>query len=226
MECHPIFRSCNIRNTSLAKVAEHACDFYFTADIDNFVTPATLRELVALELPIVAPYLRHVDQNKLYSNYHADIDANGYFRSTPRYGLIWSREIAGLIEVPVVHCTYLIRADVVPQLGYDDDSGRHEYVVFSHRARECGIPQYFDNRRIYGLLTLDDRQSRLDRAAKNDHPTYRARRSGFIHVIGKPVDRCRGFSNEADARLASFLWRAYGASVDFSVSDLLLYRAR
>jgi glycosyltransferase involved in cell wall biosynthesis len=145
-----------IRNTSLRKTIEHACAFYFVVDVDNFIAAQTLRELVALNLPIVAPLLRHVDPTSRYSNFHADIDRNGYFVDSPRYDQILWRELVGLFEVPVVHCTYLIRADVLSHLNYEDGSGRYEYVIFSDKARSHGIPQYFDNRQVYGLLTLND----------------------------------------------------------------------
>jgi GR25 family glycosyltransferase involved in LPS biosynthesis len=56
----------------------------------------------------------------------------------------------------VVHCTYLVRADIVPQITYDDGSGRHEYVIFADSARKAGIPQYIDNRQIYGYITFGE----------------------------------------------------------------------
>jgi glycosyltransferase involved in cell wall biosynthesis len=150
-----------IRNASLRKTAEHACAFYFVIDVDNFIVPQTLRELVSLNLPIAAPLLRDVNPAVLYSNFHAAIDRNGYYIDTPRYEQILWRELTGLIEVPVVHCTYLIRADLLTQLRYDDNTDRHEYVVFSDIARSQGIQQYFDNRQVYGFLTLRDDQPEL-----------------------------------------------------------------
>ena len=63
-----------IRSESLARATALGCDFYFVADVDNFIRPATLRELVALNLPIVAPLLRSIDSRQFYSNYHAEID--------------------------------------------------------------------------------------------------------------------------------------------------------
>ena len=51
--------------------------------------------------------------------------------------------------MPVIHCTYLVRADVMADLTYEEDSVRHEYVVFSNSARKAGIPQYIDNRQVY-----------------------------------------------------------------------------
>jgi hypothetical protein len=146
----------HIRNESLQAALANDCAFYFVADVDNFLRPCTLRELVALDLPIVAPLLRHVDPQQPYSNFHADIDANGYFRDSETFLPLVHRQISGICEVPVVHCTYLIRSDVIPRLGYRDATDRHEYVVFSDRARRAGIPQYLDTRQNYGYLTLDE----------------------------------------------------------------------
>ena len=145
-----------IREVTLAKVAEHRCDFLLAIDVDNFVLPSTLRELVALDLPIVAPLVREALAGARYANYHARIDAAGYHLETPRYDEILHRRITGLIELPVVHCTYLVRADVVPRLTYEDGSERFDYVIFSDSARRAGIPQYIDNRQVYGYLTLHD----------------------------------------------------------------------
>ena len=142
-----------IRNESLRKTIEHDCDYYFVVDVENFIASSTLRDLVASNLPIVAPLLRDARSGSRYSNYHADIDVNGYFVESRRYDQILAREITGLIEVPVVHGTYLVRTDIIPELRYDDTTGRHEYVIFSHRARSKGIRQYLDNRQVYGYLT-------------------------------------------------------------------------
>lgn len=145
----------NIRNISLKKTAEHGCDFYFVCDVDNFIRPCTLSELVDLGLPVVAPLLRSVSARDPYSNYHAEIDANGYYRSCDQYDWVLNRWVRGIFEMPVVHCTYLVRRDVIDRLTYTDASKRHEYVIFSDSARRAGIPQYFDNRRIYGYIAFD-----------------------------------------------------------------------
>ena len=149
-----------IRNQSMRRARELGCDFYFVADVDNFIRAATLRELVALDLPIAAPLLRSIAPGRFYSNYHAEIDANGYYENCDQYFWILSRYVRGVLEVPVVHCTYLVRTDVIPELTYEDASRRHEYVVFSDSARKAGIPQYFDNRQVYGYITFgpDDEQ--------------------------------------------------------------------
>ena len=145
----------NIRNVSLSKTGEHACDFYFVCDVDNFIRPCTLRELVALKLPIVAPLLRITDPNGYYSNFFAEIDPNGFYGHCDQYQWILQRRVRGVFEVPLVHCTYLIRGDVIPKLRYLDGSDRYEFVVLSDGARKAGIQQYIDNRQVYGYITFD-----------------------------------------------------------------------
>ena len=152
-----------IRNASLDAATRHRCDFYFVCDVDNFIRPGTLRSLVSLNLPIVAPFLRSIEPERFYSNYHAEIDENGYYTDCDQYFWIVNRWARGIIEVPVVHCTYLVRTDIIEQLGYEDGSGRYEYVIFSSKARTAGIPQYIDNRSVYGYITFDrDNAAKLD----------------------------------------------------------------
>ncbi len=146
----------HIRNISLRRTLAHECDFYFVADVDNFVSPSTLRELVALNVPIVAPFLRSLGSRYLYSNYHAEVDANGYYKESDQYGWILNRWVRGILEAPVIHCTYLVRADVLSELTYEDESARYEYVIFSDSARKRGIPQYLDNRQVYGYIAFAD----------------------------------------------------------------------
>lgn len=138
----------------------HGCDFHFVTDVNDFVAPCTLRELVALNLPIVAPFLRSVAPADLYSNYHAEVDDNGYFKACDQYGWILNRWVRGVLEVPVVNGTYLVRADVAGRLSSDDGTLRHPYVVFSESARRQRIPQYLDNRQIYGYVATDETRRR------------------------------------------------------------------
>jgi hypothetical protein len=150
----------HIRNVSLNRTQVHKCDFYFVADVDNFIRSCTLRELVALDLPIVAPMLRAMDPGDFYSNYHAEIDANGYYRECDQYLWMLNRWVRGVLEVPVVHCTYLVRADVLSDLTYTDETQRHEYVVFAESARKREVPQYLDNRQVYGYIAFGEGHER------------------------------------------------------------------
>jgi tetratricopeptide (TPR) repeat protein len=144
----------HIRNVSMQRALERGCDFYFVADVDNFIRPATLRELVALNVPIVSPLLRSLEPGRYYSNYHAEVGQDGYYRSSDQYMWILNQWIRGVVEVPVVHTTYLVRADMIGQLNYLDDTSRHEYVIFSENARRTQIPQYLDNRQVYGYIAF------------------------------------------------------------------------
>lgn len=145
-----------LRYESMQRALQRGCDYYFVVDVDNFVKPNVLRDLISVDLPIVAPMLRHVDEKNPYSNFHEKIDRNGYFKNSEEYYWLLHRRVKGICQVPVVHCTYLVRADVIPKLSYDDRSGRWEYVIFSDSARKNGIPQYLDNREVQGYLTSNE----------------------------------------------------------------------
>jgi hypothetical protein len=135
---------------------------YFIADCDNIIKPHTIESLMATNLPVVAPLLPAWDPSSMYANFHSSIDENGYFASDDKYHNILYQQYKGLIEVPVVHCTYFIQNKVLPKVVYDDNSGRYEYVIFSDSLRKAGIPQYLDNRERYGVISFATDQTTLD----------------------------------------------------------------
>ena len=140
-----------IRQESISH-AIHLNSHYFVIDVDNFIMPFVLEDMVAVAgLGVVAPML--VTQSA-YSNYHSSVDANGYLKSDDRYMPILMRQQKGCIEVPVVHCTYFVANHVLNEVVYDDESYRYEYVIFSDVLRKKGIPQYIDNRKDYGCITF------------------------------------------------------------------------
>lgn len=147
----------SIRQASIEWAYAHD-SHYFVCDCDNFIVPETLEALYKLNLPIVAPLLHSKDT---YSNYHADIDANGYYKRSQFYFPLLYQEIKGIVELPVVHCTYFIRKHILPSIEYLDGTTRHEYVIFSHNARKKGIPQYLDTRKVYGRLTFAETYEEL-----------------------------------------------------------------
>ena len=138
---------------------------YFVADCDNFIKPNVIETLVQSGLPIVGPFLICAEPH--YSNYHSAIDPNGYFEAVSMYYSIYRQEVKGLVEVPVVHCTYLIRSEYLETVCYDDLSYRYEYVIFSDQARKAGVQQYLDNRQIYGRITMAE-----DRVGFVSEPWY------------------------------------------------------
>lgn len=158
-----------IRNESLIKTIELGCDYYFVADCDNFILPHTLKDLLKHDVPIIAPFLVS-DRNDYYSNFHYDIDVNGYYKDHEMYRKLFKREVVGIVVVKVVHCTYLVRADAIPFLSYDDGSGRYEYVIFSNCARNYGKTQFLDNQGIYGLITFKTQKEEMEGFTFNNLP--------------------------------------------------------
>ena len=146
-----------IRQKSLMVAYENNYDYYFVIDCDNFIVPDTLTALINSNKDVIGPFIKK--PHELYSNYHHCTTENGYFKTCPEYSFIHSQKIKGLIEVDVIHCTYLIRTSVIPKLRYLDGTGRHEYVIFSESCRENQIPQYIDNTRVWGWLTFHPNQT-------------------------------------------------------------------
>lgn len=155
------------RFKALGKIRKDSIDWaynhqshYFVADCDNFIKEDTIQALYGTQLSIVAPFLL---TKTLYSNYHAAVDKHGYFAETPFYKNILYQEVKGLIDVPVVHCTYFIGYEVLDEMSYDDNSNRYEYVIFSDNARKKKIPQYIDNREVYGYITFAETEEELNK---------------------------------------------------------------
>jgi SAM-dependent methyltransferase len=162
----------NIRNKSLNKTLEYGCDYYFVIDCDNFIEPYTLKHLINEDKPIIAPMLiAYPEINDSYSNFFCDITPNGYYKNHNNYVKILKREIIGTLEVPVVHCTYLIKSEYIYDLNYIDNTQHHEFVIFSRFARNNNIKQYICNKEKYGTLvhffddtlSLDDEKTRLEK---------------------------------------------------------------
>lgn len=156
----------------LGKIRQESVDWarsmrshYFVVDCDNFIKPHTLEKIAETNLTIVSPFMICYQmqdvKNSLYSNYHAAISEDGYFADCQEYYLLWNQKIKGLIDLPVVHCAYFIRYDVLEKISYDDGTHRYEYVIFSDVARKQKISQYLDNREVYGFITFAENESVL-----------------------------------------------------------------
>jgi hypothetical protein len=147
-----------IRQDSISWALEKK-SHYFVIDCDNFIKPHTLETLLNANLPIVAPLLH--TGTTLYSNYHAAIDAHGYYANSPFYLPLLNRDIKGLVQVPVVHCTYFIKHEILAAMLYNDGTSRYEYVIFSDNARKKSIPQYLDTRELYGYISFAENSTQL-----------------------------------------------------------------
>lgn len=146
----PERRRAHVRNACLRHALEQDCDFCFVVDPTSFIRPSTLLELAALNLPVVAPLLRPLDPAAPGGNFAAEIDAAGDPALSDQSGWIARRLVRGVLEVPAVGDCYLVRADVLNELSYEDEEARADHAVFSLSARSFGIPLYVDNRQLYG----------------------------------------------------------------------------
>ena len=156
---------------------EHAIKLnahYFVVDCVNFIIPCTLENMMKNKnMGVISPMLKngytdtiksdlytdsYKTNNIFYSNYHYDVDENGYFKNNVNYYAIINYDITALIRVCCVHCVYFIPNKYLPLVCYNDNSNRYEYVIFSESMRKYSIPQYIDNTKKYGYLTfLEDK---------------------------------------------------------------------
>jgi hypothetical protein len=138
------------RDALLEAANRHGCDFLLITTPGSFLRPCALRELVALGLPIVAPMLRAVSPQDTRSNFSLDVDELGAPRACDPDRWIVERRVRGVIEVSAVTGACLIRADIARNLRHVDATGRPCEVVFADSARRASVPQYVDNRQVYG----------------------------------------------------------------------------
>lgn len=129
---------------------------YFVVDCDNFIMPHVLESCFNdRHLGVVGPHLR-LSREHGYANYHNVAAPCGYFQENQAYWPINNCEVRGKIEVDTLHCTYFINHSILPEVSYDDGTGRYEYAILSNTFRDKGIPQYLDNSRFQGFLFLND----------------------------------------------------------------------
>lgn len=184
---------------------------YFVVDCDNFITPTVLQDMYDVRHlnAVVAPMLNSAT---LYSNFHEKVDANGYMELTDAYKYIYSREVCGLLKVPVVHCTYFIPNSVLSNVSYDDGSARYEYVIFSDTLRKQNIPQYLDNRKWYGFVTFAENSHDL----KRDYEALFQHEFGYVFktIVVSPTTACLGNRLRALCGALAFA-DAYGYNVQY-----------
>jgi hypothetical protein len=137
---------------------------YFVADCDNFITPNTLKTLLAhRDYKVIGPLL---PTKTGYSNYHYDVDGDGYYAHNPKYMDILHKKMCGIFPVAVIHCTYFINHDTLKDIKYNDGTGRHEYVIFSDVLRKKNIKQYIINNDFFGMLTCHTNEEALKKDLK------------------------------------------------------------
>lgn len=145
-----------IRRDSIDYADSNCYDAYFVVDADNFIRKEVLSNLMRLRhLGIVAPYLKL--PGYLYSNYHFHVNEYGYYKggsSQHLYDIVHNQTMRGLVDCQVVHCAYIISREFYDKAQYTDGTDSHEYVILSRNLRAAKLPQYLDNREVWGSLTM------------------------------------------------------------------------
>ena len=156
----------------LGQIRQNSVDYakkygwhYFVADCDNFITPNTLKAMIENKNhKIIGPML---PTKTGYSNFHYSVDNEGYYAHNDDYLKLLHKKIIGVTPVAVIHCTYFINNDTLKDISYNDDSGRHEYVIFSDVLRKKNIKQHLINTDFYGMLTWHTNEDELKKDLQN-----------------------------------------------------------
>lgn len=155
------------------KVLEHAkeqkTDYCFIVSPTSFIASSTLKTLMSKDVPVVAPMLRAIPElNDHNSNFFADVNEYGYFKHHPDYNLILEEEKKGTFEVPVIHCTYLIKCEYLDRLSYSSENPDFEFLSFGRHARKNEVGQYICNEENFGVYvhffgepSLEEQKTRL-----------------------------------------------------------------
>lgn len=154
------FSSCTKKN--------HFSLFQFL-DADVFLSrETTFRELIALNMPIVAPMLQ---SDGLYSNFWGGMTSEYYYQRTDNYKTIYSYEQSGQFNVPMVHSAVLVnlndeRSDKLTFnktiLGQrfslsEDDLAKiptDDIIIFALSANYSQMPLKISNKHIYGYIMV------------------------------------------------------------------------
>ena len=145
-----------IKDKSIEYAKEKNLD-YFIVDLDTYLKPKVLNTLYCSKFGIIAPFLIRKN-NSFFSNFHCSIDENGYYsnQNFELYNNVFKQNMKGIIQVNVIsHCIF-IKNELLKYCSYSDETQDRPYVIFSRNLRKKNIPQYLDNRNIYGLIDLDN----------------------------------------------------------------------
>ncbi len=144
-----------IRDDSIKFAYENKLN-YFVVDADNLISPFTLKNLINSNVEVIAPML---NSNTIYSNFHENSNDKNYMNKNSEYMKILNKKKIGIIEVDLIHCTYLIKYSALEKMLnnkenklYDDDSGDYEFKIFNNSLKKYNIKRYIDNRYFYGII--------------------------------------------------------------------------
>ena len=136
-------------------------DFVWFLDADVVMHDAALlRQLLAVNKPVVAPMLR---SHGAYSNFWGGMDDDFYYQRTEQYGRIYGRKERGCFSVPMVHSCVLVdlrltlsdsltfvREKLPAPVGPELD----DVITFALSARQAGLEMHVCNDEDFGQVPI------------------------------------------------------------------------
>lgn len=166
-------------------------------DADVLLSDAqTLRYLVGLRQPIVAPMVR---SDGLYSNFWAGMSANYYYERKPEYKEIYEYSKSGEFAVPMVHSAVLLhlrdpRTDALTfdrrrllDIGEEERSTipQDDIIVLAVAANRSALPMLVSNARRFGFVLAP---LNLDDTLNQDHRQLTNVKVMAINELGKGIE--------------------------------------
>ena len=157
-------RLMNLKSSGFNYALDHWADYCLLQDADVIlVNPNTYRNALTDDATVLSPMLFSF---KLYSNFWAGMNANGYYKRTDDYVPILERQQIGRFQVPMVHSLVFInlRSEKARQLKFrfkDLEADRSiqlsqtpfdDIIVFAKSARSLGLAMHVDNNQVYGFI--------------------------------------------------------------------------
>lgn len=144
-----------IKDSFLEKTNNFNCDYCFIIESDIFLAPFSLKHLISKNKSVVSPLLRPAPKsNSLFRNYYTATDENGYYLYDSADGDITGRHSIGTFKVDSLSGPYLIKAEYVNQLSFQDDTDDWEFISFSRNAKSKNVNLYICNEREFGKFLL------------------------------------------------------------------------
>lgn len=164
-------------------------DYYMFINSDCVLTnPNTIKELVEMNKPVIAPMIRR--GTELWTNFWGDLDANGYYRRSFDYFDIVNGIKKGCWNIPYITGIYLVKRQVIIDHAniFTENIEMDVDMRFCHYLRTHDIPMYVTNKSNYGYIeneltpdypidkptkiTIFDISYGADWEAKYLHPQY------------------------------------------------------
>ena len=143
----------DLHRQDIINFLESDAQYYFFIDRSCvFDNPKILKELLATNKDVVAPFLRR--GNEAWTNFWGDLDEKGYYKRSFDYFDIIDNKRQGCWNVPYITGSYLIKREIIesnPTL-FDDNIEIDLDMRLCYNLRSQSVFMYVSNINRYGYL--------------------------------------------------------------------------